>query len=210
MKGNEARVIFYLHPVDELENIPVLEKSNSSTWWKRLSLFFFLLILLLTATALVFVLTHMSDGQSSIDEPSTTLSTGTTGATTEGGLPLETTKGTATFPQPNLESNNATLTVTSTTTTPLTTTSDAPSVVSLQPSLNITNLFMYATIASATLLTVYIISLFLAWSDIAGEFKRAWRAVRGQAPDQKMLLHTQPYYLAVTRASCEVRMTSVN
>ena len=72
-----------------------------------------------------------------------------------------------------------------------------------------TDLFRYATIASATLLAVNMVYLFLVWLDIAGELKQLWGVVRGQAPDQKMLLHTQPYYLAVTRASCEVRMTLV-
>ena len=72
-----------------------------------------------------------------------------------------------------------------------------------------TDLFRYATIAFATLLAVNTVYLFLAWLDIAGELKRVWGAVLGQAPDRKMLLHTQPYYLAVTRASCEVRMTLV-
>ena len=65
---------------------------------------------------------------------------------------------------------------------------------------------MYATIAFASLLAVYMVSLFLAWWDIVGELKRAWVAVRGHAPEQTMLLHTQPYYLAVTRASCEVML----
>ena len=72
-----------------------------------------------------------------------------------------------------------------------------------------TDLFRYSTIAFATLLAVNTVYLFLVWLDIAGELKRVWGTVLGQASDQKMLLHTQPYYLAVTRASCEVRMTLV-
>ena len=65
-------------------------------------------------------------------------------------------------------------------------------------------------IALYSLLVLFLATLMLAaldtWlSGLVASLQRAWRSLaRGPAGDPR-LLHTQPYYLAITRSTCQVR-----
>ena len=65
-------------------------------------------------------------------------------------------------------------------------------------------------IAFYSLLALFLATLVLAaldtWlSGVLPSLQRAWRSLtRGPAGDPR-LLHTQPYYLAITRSTCQVR-----
>ena len=65
-------------------------------------------------------------------------------------------------------------------------------------------------IAFYSLLALFLATLMLAaldtWlSGVLPSLQRAWRSLtRGPAGDPR-LLHTQPYYLAITRSTCQVR-----
>ena len=51
----------------------------------------------------------------------------------------------------------------------------------------------------------YIAVLFASQKDLWARILQAWKRGRGKSPgEEKHILHTLPYYLAVTRSSCEV------
>ena len=60
-------------------------------------------------------------------------------------------------------------------------------------------------IASSSLLLVCIAIVFANRIDLIGRVAKAWRAMQGKPPRYKRpLLHSLPYYLAITRSCCEV------
>ena len=60
-------------------------------------------------------------------------------------------------------------------------------------------------IASSSLLLVCIAIVFASRIELIGRVAEAWRAMQGKPPRYKgPLLHSQPYYLAITRSCCEV------
>ena len=51
----------------------------------------------------------------------------------------------------------------------------------------------------------YIAILFASQKDLWARILQAWKRGRGKPPgEEKHILHTLPYYLAITRSSCEV------
>ena len=64
---------------------------------------------------------------------------------------------------------------------------------------------MIGVIASSSLLLVCLAIVFAKRIDLIGRVVKAWRRMQGKSPRYKgPLLHTQPYYLAITRSCCEV------
>ena len=52
----------------------------------------------------------------------------------------------------------------------------------------------------------YITIIFAFQVDLGKRVLQAWERARGKSPgEEKHLLHTLPYYIALTRSSCEVR-----
>ena len=64
----------------------------------------------------------------------------------------------------------------------------------------------YPLVASSSLLFVYLAFLILRHGYSRSKLVQGWtRRMIGKPPkEEKMLLHTLPYYLAITRTSCEV------
>ena len=61
-------------------------------------------------------------------------------------------------------------------------------------------------IASSSLLMAYIAIMFAFQVDLGKRILQAWKRARGKSPGKENhLLHTLPYYIALTRSSCEVR-----
>ena len=72
--------------------------------------------------------------------------------------------------------------------------------------LNLPELCLYGMITFSSLLMAYIAVFFAYQVDLGARVLQAWKKVLGQPPgEEEHLLHTLPYYLAVTRSSCEVR-----
>ena len=70
---------------------------------------------------------------------------------------------------------------------------------------NISTLCLYGMIASSTLLMTYIAVFFAFQVDLWARLLETWKRVQGQPTGEKRhLLHTLPYYLAITRSTCEV------
>ena len=66
-------------------------------------------------------------------------------------------------------------------------------------------LCLYGMITFSSLLVAYIAVFFAYQVDLWARVLEAWRGVLGQPPGgEEHILHTLPYYLAVTRSSCEV------
>ena len=61
-------------------------------------------------------------------------------------------------------------------------------------------------VTSSSLLLVYLAFLVLRYTYSRSKLVQGWtRRLIGKPPkEEKMLLHTLPYYLAITRSSCEV------
>ena len=65
--------------------------------------------------------------------------------------------------------------------------------------------FFYPLVASSSLLLVYLAVLIMKWGYSRSKLVQRWiRVLTGKSPKEEMLLHTLPYYLAITRSSCEV------
>ena len=70
---------------------------------------------------------------------------------------------------------------------------------------NLPELCLYGMITFSSLLMAYIAVFFSYQVDLGARVLQAWRRVLGQPPGEvEHLLHTLPYYLAVSRSSCEV------
>ena len=63
----------------------------------------------------------------------------------------------------------------------------------------------YPLVASSSLLVAYLAFLIVKWSYSRSALVQGWiRRLTGKPLEEKMLLHTLPYYLAISRSSCEV------
>ena len=73
---------------------------------------------------------------------------------------------------------------------------------------NVSNMCLYGMIASSSLLIAYIAVLLAYRVDLWARVFETWKRARGepQAGEKRHLLHTLPYYLAITRSSCEVSL----
>ena len=69
-----------------------------------------------------------------------------------------------------------------------------------------TDWLLYLLVASSSLLLANLVFLIMKWGYSKSKQVQGWmRRLRGKPPkEEKMLLHTLPYYLAITRSSCEV------
>ena len=64
----------------------------------------------------------------------------------------------------------------------------------------------YAMLASLSLSLAYLAVFFMKWVCSKSKVVDQWKKrLKGEQSDEKMLLHTLPYYLAITRSSCEVK-----
>ena len=75
-----------------------------------------------------------------------------------------------------------------------------------------TTWLLYPLIASSSLLLAYLAFLIMKWGYTRSELVQGWmRRLTGKSPkEEKMLLHTLPYYLAITRSSCEVSWKKIS
>ena len=63
-----------------------------------------------------------------------------------------------------------------------------------------------AVVVTASLLLVWLFLLLAMWKNLANRLSQGWARMRGLPSKHKVpLLHTLPYYLAITRSSCEVK-----
>ena len=64
----------------------------------------------------------------------------------------------------------------------------------------------YPLVAFSMLLLAYLAFITLRYSYSRSKLVQGWtRRLKGKPPkEEKMLLHTLPYYLAISRSSCEV------
>ena len=65
--------------------------------------------------------------------------------------------------------------------------------------------YLYAMIMPLSSLVVYLTAIFMDWVDFWSKAVLWWRKMRGLTTEEMLLLHTLPYYLAITRCTCEVR-----
>ena len=65
--------------------------------------------------------------------------------------------------------------------------------------------YLCAMIMPLSLLVVFLAAIFMDWMDIWSKAVLWWRKMRGLPTEEILLLHTLPYYLAITRCTCEVR-----
>ena len=78
-------------------------------------------------------------------------------------------------------------------------------VLSEPLSMDISDMCLYALVVSSSLLLVYFAVFLATRVDLKKRSQRAWARLRGRLPrNTRTLLHTLPYYLAVTRSTCEV------
>ena len=75
-----------------------------------------------------------------------------------------------------------------------------------------TTWLLYPLVASSSLLLAYLAFLIMQWGYSRSKLVQGWmRRLTGKSPkEEKMLLHTLPYYLAITRSSCEVSWKKIS
>ena len=75
-----------------------------------------------------------------------------------------------------------------------------------------TTWLLYPLVASSSLLLAYLAFLIMKWGYSRSKLVQGWmRRLTGKSPkEEKMLLHTLPYYLAITRSSCEVSWKKIS
>ena len=127
MKGNEARVVFFLHPVNQLKE---RQMSNEKPKLVNTGFYFLLLLVLHLALGILFAM----------------------------------------MPRPRNDM-----------------------------------VYLYAMIMPLSSLMVYLAAIFGDWMDLWSKAVLWWRKMRGLPTEEMLLLHTLPYYLAITRCTCEVR-----
>ena len=187
MKGNEARVVFFLHPVDQVRNGKVAKVEPLRNSLGVASLLVVALLLGLGVLGYLFSPLVFRTPQT----PTTTASPIT--ATTISSRTIET-------PTP---SPPRSVTENSTRIRAGNETSREPEVVFMARP---TTWQFHPLIVSASLLLVYLTFHVLRYCYSRSKLVQGWtRWLIGKPPEEEqMLLHTLPYYLAVTRSSCEV------
>ena len=78
--------------------------------------------------------------------------------------------------------------------------------------LEISTWLIYPLVVSSSLLLAYLVALTVKWGYSRSKLVQGWmRRLTGKSPkEEKMLLHTLPYYLAITRSSCEVSWKKIS
>ena len=187
MKGNEARVVFFLHPVDQVRDGKVAKVEPLKNFLGVTSLLVVALLLGLGVLGYLFSPLVFRTPQT----PTTTASPIT--ATTTPRRTIET-------PTP---APPRSVTENSTKITGRNETSREPEVVTMTRP---TTWQFHPLVVSASLLLVYLTFIVLRYSYSRSKLVQRWtRRLLGKPPkEEKMLLHTLPYYLAITRSSCEV------
>ena len=228
MKGNEARVVFFLHPIDQLKDGQV---SRVQPFRRSFAVTVLgLLGLLLGVGVLVFVLLQFGVQKRSQQEPfNTTTESPVTERTgePESGETERSPKVTIDQKSTDMTSNQARASEASLETKLqaeiiqpgkhmikfLVTHPLSSKITSLQIHDNLavttersSSWLLYPLVASSSLLLAYLAFLIVKLSYSRSKLVQGWvRRLRGKPPkEEKMLLHTLPYYLAITRSSCEV------
>ena len=199
MKGNEARVVLFLHPVKGFKEGQV-SKAKPKSLIPRLRSILLILAMMFALGALAYALNKFINKQFAHLE-----------TTTE---PLATTTTNPIYP------TNTEPTMTTVDFTPIPgskkTTQKHRNIIFLASSslhnagpdsepFNIFTLYLYGVIASSSLLMTYLAVLYAFHVDLLGRVLETWKKAQGQPPgEEKQILHTLPYYLAITRSSCEV------
>ena len=182
MKGNEARVVFFLHPVDQLKHGKV---SRVQPLRSSLRVTFLFLLGLLGLGVLVYVLLQFGVQIRGQQEPvSTTTESSNTSAMRLFGSKFQ--------KIPEMEHSKG---------------GNAPyQPFHLEEVISSNSWLPYPLVASSSLLLAYLAALIMKWGYTRFKLVQGWmRILTGKLPkEEKMLLHTLPYYLAITRSSCEV------
>ena len=63
----------------------------------------------------------------------------------------------------------------------------------------------YAFAVSSSLLAIDLLAIFLDKMHFRSEMALQWKKMQGLPYEELLLLHTLPYYLAISRSTCEVR-----
>ena len=214
MKGNEARVVFYLHPVDQLKDGQVAKVKplrNSFVLSFLLSLG-----LLISLGTLLYVIFQFG-GQTRSQQRSVS-TTDISSVTTTGSAVTEiTTEVNVTSYQKRGNHCTAGTRASKETTPPgiftflcyksklkeyIIAICHLAEATALERS---TSWLLYPLVASSSLLLAYLAFLIMQWGYSRSKLVQGWmRRLTGKSPkEEKMLLHTLPYYLAITRSSCE-------
>ena len=189
MKGNEARVVFFLHPVDQLKHGKVsrVQPLRSSL---RVTFLFFLGLLGLGV--LVYVLLQFGvqiRGQQELVSATEVSFVTTTESSNTSAMRLF---GSKFQKMPEMEHSKG---------------GNAPyQPFHLEEVISSNSWLPYPLVASSSLLLAYLAALIMKWGYTRFKLVQEWvRILTGKLPqEEKMLLHTLPYYLAITRSSCEV------
>ena len=189
MKGNEARVVFFLHPVNQVRDGKVAKVEPLRSSLGVASLLLVALLLGLGVLGYLFSPLVFRTPQT----PKTTASPIT--ATTTPSRSTLTEIPTPALPRPVTEN--------STKITGRNETSREPEVVTMTRP---TTWQFHPLVVSASLLLVYLTFIVLRFGYSRSKLAQGWtRRLLGKPPkEEKMVLHTLPYYLAITRSSCEV------
>ena len=170
MKGNETRVVFYLHAASSQNIVTIKEKTNASTTTKtdvpavEHRWLVGVLLFCLLSSGILAIAIGVGNTSSSLNTTELSDFSSSAAATTD------------------------------------TTTDATPSTASI---------IKIATIAAFVFLGLLLCLQLIDWylGGAAAAVRHAWTRFTG-AEDSEGLFHTQPYYLAVTRSTCEVRMRS--
>ena len=189
MKGNEARVVFFLHPVNQVRDGKVAKVKPLRNIMVVTALLFVALFLGLGVLGYLFFPMAPTTALTTTTTDSPTTATTTPSITTLTETPTPSPPRSLTENNTNIEAGNET--------------SREPQVVSIARP---TTWQFHPLVVSASLLLAYLTFAVLRYSYSRSKLVQGWtRRLLGKPPkEEKMLLHTLPYYLAITRSSCEV------
>ena len=189
MKGNEARVVFFLHPVDQVRDGKVARVEPIMNFLGVTSLLVVALLLGLGVLGYLFYPMVSTTPQTPTTTNSPTTATTTPTRTTSTETPTPAPPKSVTENSTRIPAGNKT--------------SGEPEVVSMARP---TTWQFHPLVVSASLLLAYLTFIVLRYSYSRSKLVQGWtRRLLGKPPkEEKMLLHTLPYYLAITRSSCEV------
>ena len=172
MKGNEARVVFFIHPVDQLRDGQVSKVKERSTTFVLLSVLLLVLLLAVCLFTPIFGLGYKPQELVKLTKQPIEL---------PGNLPKQ--KLEDAVPDPEVRE-------------------DLIKEIEGYTRGSREKWQFYPLVTSSSLLLAYLAFLALKWRSSRAKILEAQTA---KVPrEEKMLLHTLPYYLAITRSSCEV------
>ena len=172
MKGNEARVVFFIHPVEQLRDGKVSKVKERSTTFVLLSVLLLVLLLAVCLFTSIFGLGYKPQELVKLTKQPIEL---------PGNLPKQ--KLEDVVPDPEVRE-------------------DLIKEIEGHTRGSREKWQFYPLVTSSSLLLAYLAFRALKW-----RFSRV-KILEAQTEniprEEKMLLHTLPYYLAITRSSCEV------